>query len=550
MSLGISSHTPFKDGTTYLDKYYFTTKSACFIINNNGSIQADKRYRGINTLSVAPLNESVCFYGTTDGIYRNDIKETLFSSARINRLRVIGNSLVVCTQDGTFVVQLNDNGKPENCNKILDQSSYDIKRDDKYCYVKTGSGLVIFDLRDWKPVNEIYAGKYSFSINDFLMEKDTLELATNNGVYYIPKEYACKPQNIGASRLYLSCSLSGFDPSKKMSETYYSKKLAVVLSAQLLDYADQIRSFAYQISYNNDIVSNWQAVNDRTITLNNLKPGTYQITIRAEEKYAGSQNNATYTIVIHPLWYQQLWVILLFILLAASVIGLIAYKWYKIQLQQARKKMNDQLRMTELENKNLFAQLKPHFIFNVLTPLQSYFINGDDIGGLNYLNNYAKLMRGFLQESRESYITIEKEIDFLKHYLYVQQQRFSNSFVYSFEIDAQLSVAQLYIPTLILQPIVENAIEHGVKNNSELNGSIRIIIESVNNKLLVHIIDNGKGLEINEPALKPDHALEIIRERLELIRRRYGAGMLHITPNRSMSGTTIAVELPLLNTQP
>ena len=212
--------------------------------------------------------------------------------------------------------------------------------------------------------------------------------------------------------------------------------------------------------------------------------------------------------------------------------------------------MNDQLRMNELESKNLFAQLKPHFIFNVLTPLQSYFINGDDIGGLEYIDNYAKLMRGFLQESRESYISIAKEVDFLKHYLFVQQRRFNNSFTYSFEIDPFLNCSKYVIPTLLFQPIVENAIEHGLNKNGKTDGAVLVKIDLDGNKIKVSVMDNGIGLKPGETFLKSNHAIEIIKERLELIRIKHKTGMFNIRSNGTAPGTTVILELPLLTTQP
>lgn len=548
--LAISSHTPFKDGVAYNDKYYFTTKSACFIIYSDGSIRSDTRYKGINTFCIAPLNDTTCFYGTTDGIYRNNVKEPLFSSARINKLRVINNNLVVCTQEGAFVIPLNDKGELGNSTKISEQNCYDIKADSRYCYIKTGTGLVVFDIKNWEAINEIDAGKYSFSVNDFLVEADTLALASNNGVYYAPKRSIDELKNTVIPKVYLSCSLTGFDPSKTSSDTLYSKKLSITLSADVLDYTNENKHIRYQINYNGDAVSNWQNLHDRSITLNNLKPGKYVVTIKTKGGYSGLENSTSHTIIIHPLWYQQVWVNILFWCLLAIAIGLVVFRWYKVQLQKARKKMNDQLRMNELENKNLFAQLKPHFIFNVLTPLQAYFINGDDVGGLRYLDNYARLMRGFLQQSRESYITIDREIDFLKHYLFIQQQRFSNGFTWSFEVDARLSISQLYIPTLILQPVVENAIEHGVKKENGVSGNIRISIQPDGNKILISVTDDGKGFKTGEPLLKPDHALQIIKDRLELIRLKHQAGRLHIAANGHAPGITVTIELPLLTTQP
>lgn len=549
-SLAISSHTPFKDGVTYHDKYYFTTKTACFIIDGNGYISTDTRYKGINTLTIAPLNDAAYFYGTNDGIYRNDVKERLFSSIRINKLRITGNKLVVCTQEGTFLVPVNDNGELGKSIKILDENCYDIKTDEQFCYIKTGSGLAIFNIKDWKMVKEIDAAKYFFSVNDYMIEADTLALATSTGVYYMPKRLVGNLQSTVVPKVYLSCSLTGFDPSKNTVEITFSKKRSITLSADVLDYTNETKGIDYRITYNGDAISDWQAMSNRTITLNNLKPGKYIVTIKVKGGYSVLENSTSNTIIIHPLWYQRVWVNILFWCLIVAGIGILAFRWYKVQLRKARKMMNDQLRMNELENKNLFAQLKPHFIFNVLTPLQSYFINGDVIGGLKYLDNYAKLMRGFLQESRESYITIEKEVDFLKHYLFIQQQRFSNGFTYSLEIDSTLAISQLYIPTLLLQPVVENAVEHGIKNENGLKGSILIRIALDGNKVLITVTDNGKGFKNGKPFLQSGHALQIIKERLELINLKHQAGRLHIASDSDVPATTVTIELPILTSQP
>ncbi|WEK70424.1 MAG: histidine kinase [Candidatus Chryseobacterium colombiense] len=547
-SLPVSSHTPFKDGVLFNGQYYFTTKTATFFIDGNGNIITDKKYTGANILSIAPVNEHICFYGTNDGLYRNNIRQVYFSGNRINKIRLLQNKLIICTQQGAYVSLLNHNSEMGKPFRIFEQNSYDIKADEKYCYLKTDEGVMIFDLHTWKRLNVIDTKTYLFSINDFMISSDKVILATDRGIYYFPKEYIQDPRNKVIPKIYLTASLTGFNPSGGISTIDYSKKLSVTLLADVLDFANEAKNISYKINFNDDDISNWQPLNNRTITLNNLEPGKYVVTVKTKGKYSGLENSSSYTLIIRPLWYQQFWVHLLLGIVLLLLLTVILLKWYRIQLKKARKKMNDQLRVSELESKNLFAQLKPHFIFNVLTPLQSYFINGDDIGGLEYIDNYAKLMRGFLQESRESYITITKEIDFLRHYLFIQQRRFNNNFLYSFIIDPNVNASQLYIPTLILQPIVENAIEHGV--NGQTDGQIIINIKIKEKSLLISVTDNGKGIMPESVFLKPDHALEIIRERLELIRIKHTIGMLEIIPNASTPGTTVVIVLPILNTQP
>lgn len=548
--LPVSSHTPFKDGVQHNGKYYFTTKTACFIINSNGGISVDHRQKGNNTLSIAPLNDSICFYGTSDGIYRNNIPQPFLRNDRINKLRVVNNVLVVCTQQGAFRIPIDKNGELGNAVQILKQNCYDVKSNARYCYIRTGTGLVLFNIQNWKLCNEFDGKKYSFSINDFLIKNDSLIFAAGNDIFELPEQDISAFKNNIQPRIFLTSSLTGYTPSERISEIRFSKKLSVSLLVDILDFTNEARESSYQINYNGDEISSWQILNGPTITLNNLRPGKYKVAVRTTGLYSGIQNTALHTIIVQPLWYQENWVHILLWSMLAIVISLVVFLLYRSQLKKAKKKMNDQIRMNELESRNLFDQLKPHFIFNVLTPLQSYFINGDDIGGLEYIDNYAKLMRGFLQESRESYISIAKEIDFLKHYLFVQQRRFNNSFTYYFEIAPTLNIENLYIPTLLLQPIVENAIEHGVKGEDCIEGKITIRMETKANVLLISVIDNGKGLNPGKIFLKPDHALQIIQERLELNRVKHKVGTMNIHSNSNTTGTIVMIELPLLTTQP
>lgn len=550
LPMSVSTQTPFKDGIAFGGKYYFTTKTACFIINADGNISVDDRYTGNNTLSIAPFNDSTCFYGTNDGIYRNKIKQPVLSSFRINKIRIINGYLVVCTQQGAFVIPINKQGELGNAVKISEQICYDVKSDSQYCYFRTGSGLAMFNLHNWKLYNEINSRKYAYAITDFLIERDTLIFATDKGIVQLPKAYITSLKNAIVPKLYIASSLTGYDPSRNTSEIVFSEKLSATLTVNVLDYSNEVRESSYQINYDGDVLSNWQVINNATVALNNLKPGKYMVTVKTEGRYSGIQSSAVHTIIVRPLWYQERWVQALVLALLVLAISFILFRLYRFQLHKARKKMNDQLRMNELESKNLFAQLKPHFIFNVLTPLQSYFINGDDIGGLKYIDNYAKLMRGFLQESRESYISIAKEVDFLKHYLFIQQRRFNNSFTYSFEIDPFLNCSKYAIPTLLLQPIVENAIEHGLNKNGKTDGAVLVKIDLDGNKIKVSVMDNGIGLKPGETFLKSNHAIEIIKERLELIRIKHKTGMFNIRSNCTAPGTTVILELPLLTTQP
>jgi sensor histidine kinase YesM len=199
----------------------------------------------------------------------------------------------------------------------------------------------------------------------------------------------------------------------------------------------------------------------------------------------------------------------------------------------------------DLSTKHILAQLKPHFIFNALTPIQYYLYKGDSKGGLNYLQNLAQLLRQLLDNIREKHITIEKEISFLENYFIVQKQRFNTCFDYKITISDDCSTSELMIPTMMIQPIVENAIEYGIDKEKD-DGMIYISFSTSEHTINIHISDNGSGLPDNFQ-LKPNHALTIINEHIKLIKKKTGIG-LFVFGNKD-NGAYFHIELPIIKAQ-
>lgn len=544
-TLPVSRHNPFKDGYQLDNRFYFSTKSFNYCIDSNNRITADTRYKGSNTLTLCPVDDKTCYYGTTSGIYRNNTSLPFLRRSRINKVRVINDKLFICTQEGVFFIPTDRDTDKDALVRISNKASYDIKAGNGYAYIRTAESIMLVSLKDGAVKNNVDFTKYPFAINDFIIEKDTLLLATGSGVISIPVRSVDADTAISAPAIYITSSLNEFNPAETSGHTIFSKKLVVTLQLNILDYKNEPKLVNYQLNYNGEEITNFLPAENNMISLNNLKPGNYIVLFNVKSMHAGWQKTITYHLHISPLWYQRTWVKWLFWVTVTAITATLLWIIYRLQLRKAQQKLNDQLRMNELESKNLFAQLKPHFIFNVLTPLQSYFINGDDIGGLKYIDNYARLMRGLLQESRESFISLEKETEFLQHYLFIQQQRFNNSFNYRIDIDAAVSTMHTFVPTLMLQPIVENAIEHGLRGNDSKNGFIWIRISQQEGMISIEIKDNGKGFPDDKPVIQPGHALEIIHERLALTRKKFQKGTMTISNNTPEPGTTVTIQLPV-----
>lgn len=188
----------------------------------------------------------------------------------------------------------------------------------------------------------------------------------------------------------------------------------------------------------------------------------------------------------------------------------------------SRRKIKDQeLKKASIEQRFLRSQLNPHFIFNSLASIQQYIEVGKGEKAKSYLLKSAQLIRFILEHSRMESITLEEEIEAIQSYLELQQLKSNDAFKFTFNIPENLEISLISIPPLILQPILENCVEHGFKGVKYL-GEIIIDFTEVDDTLKITISDNGVGrsnIKVEEQNLlkKKSLATKITQERLELI---------------------------------
>ncbi|MCH7399704.1 tetratricopeptide repeat protein [Belliella sp. DSM 107340] len=205
----------------------------------------------------------------------------------------------------------------------------------------------------------------------------------------------------------------------------------------------------------------------------------------------------------------------------------ITYKWIAVSVfllafafgiyfyqRHTKKEIVRQKERALLEQKILRSQMNPHFIFNALTAIQNKVMENNPLHTATYISRFAKLVRQNFDFTQKEFITLEEDLDALKNYMATQQMRFENKFEYEFKIDERISPDFIKIPPMLLQPFVENAIEHGFKDISH-KGKIEILVVQQNKEQIrFKIIDNGKGFFPKHDAKL--HALEIIKTRLKL----------------------------------
>lgn len=211
-------------------------------------------------------------------------------------------------------------------------------------------------------------------------------------------------------------------------------------------------------------------------------------------------------------------------------------------------KTNAALLTNQLKHRLLRNQMSPHFIFNSLVAIQNFVYKKAPIQAGEYLASFAQLIRAILENSREEYIPLEKEIQWLDNYFKLQLLRFDNSFDYTIDIDENIDLENMLIPPMLTQPFIENAIEHGL-SQLDYRGEVIVKIKMAKDLLQISVSDNGIGLETSyrEKSDKKHTslALKITKERLHFLNKKRGNNMFFDIKNLDTSGTLVSFSLPL-----
>lgn len=225
---------------------------------------------------------------------------------------------------------------------------------------------------------------------------------------------------------------------------------------------------------------------------------------------------------------------------------------FAVQINR-QNKLKAQQRSLMLEHKLLRSQMNPHFIFNSLIAIESYIYKNEPKEAGKYLSGFARLMRLILENSREEFIPLSKEIKTLEYYLQLQKNRFDDMFDYTIELSENIDPDAIAIPPMLAQPFIENSIEHGLKNIDK-KGEINIRFSLNNNQLIFEVKDNGIGIEksmADNEQKKHHHSLAttITMERLTILnKRKRNKISFHIdelkNPEGHVLGTRVSFAIP------
>ena len=223
-------------------------------------------------------------------------------------------------------------------------------------------------------------------------------------------------------------------------------------------------------------------------------------------------------------------------------------KLAKAYLELEESKKNE---YADLKLKSLRAQMNPHFMFNALNSIQDLILKQDIEASYDYIAMFAQLIRDTLNYSNQDFISIENELNFLKTYLELEKLRFGDLFNYTISYNEKKS--SIEVPSLLIQPFVENALVHGLIHRT---GEKELHIDFKLTKNILHctITDNGIGRQKAESIIKrqgnhhKSFALEAIEKRLEVFYKKYyenvGYNIIDLYENENAIGTKVVLTMP------
>lgn len=296
--------------------------------------------------------------------------------------------------------------------------------------------------------------------------------------------------------------------------------------------------------------SNWKETRNTQVQFSRLTAGEYQFEIKAIKNGTLASAMAVYRFVVFPPWYKTWWFL---IGSGVSTVFLIyAFFWLRFRRLAHREEEKTKLvtMITETEIKALRAQTNPHFIFNSLNSISLFILKNDPDQAQFYLMRFAQLMRDVLENSEHESISLSKEFAILKTYMDLELLRFGGKYRFEIEVPDESWASLVMIPPLLLQPIIENAIWHGLMPLEDREGSLLLKAERKDKAVIVTVEDNGIGrrrsaeIKAGKSTHKTSKGIFITQNRIKLFNNKHVEKIRIITtdlvgPDSTPAGTRV-----------
>jgi len=520
--------------------------------------------------------------GTLDGLYEFD-GTNIMPLNKLNPVwgyrisdikRVDSRHLAIATIGyGVYIVNENDfgmtpisysekDGLPSIMCKVV------LSENDSVIWVGTNKGLcrISYFLNPKKAgfyTMDIGNGLISNEINDIQIIDGQLWVATMDGLSIVPTipDTSTAKSSVFLENIKVNEKVVSAQESSVFS--YQKNMLSFSFTGINYQYAGRLE-YTYKLE---PVDQDWSLTSNRSVIAYSLAPGKYRFLVMATIPSGKLKSStAMYSFEILPPFWRTWWFIGLVIL--AIVVSLNTFIRYRIRFVKKREQLKNELNSSK--EKALRAQMKPHFIYNTLNTIELYILNKEVPHSLAFLSKFSMLMRLTFTNTNKASVCLKDELDALRLYAELENLRFNNKFQFHVHTASSIDMLATNIPPLIMQPLVENSIKHGLSTKKG-NGNIWVDIDREGDRIKVKIKDDGIGRgdaeiinqkkqKYSDPEIfghedRKDTGLTITLARIEQVWRQkgdkktYDRKMFEITDlftdNNNPEGTLIEFYLPI-----
>jgi ligand-binding sensor domain-containing protein/signal transduction histidine kinase len=514
--------------------------------------------------SLAGSPQGLVYFGSTDGLHRFNPRtntcapfadEQALRGERITSLCFTPDGLlwvgtaskgVVVLRDGRLAGVVNQNaGLTNNVCRTLTaglpgQVWLGSEQGLAAVRYRTVNGVLTFT------VQKITAsdGLESNSINEIVFHHDSIYAATTNGISIIPA-------NIAITSYAIPVELAGARVNEELVplsghfDLPYGRQ-----NIQLLFSGIELNGHFRNLQYTLDAPGPWIDMGQNTLNLQ-LTTGSHVLRVRGVDVNGNGSRlvrEVTFTVAT-PFWKRP-WFWIVAGLLAQLLVLYAIFRYLKQRRRSKLAKEVTRVQTAALEQQALTSLMNPHFLFNALNGIQHYINVQDRQNANRYLSNFASLIRKNFDAAQRSFITLEQEIENIGIYLQLEKMRFGDRFAYEIDIAEETDMDQM-IPTMMLQPLLENAILHGLMPSAQ-RGFLLVRIYEEAECLVISIRDNGIGVEKSLSAKQgyghQSRGMELIKKRVAALAHFVPQSIsLHVAPafaGDENPGTEITIKLP------
>ena len=506
------------------------------------------------------------YIGTSTGLY-------VFEEGEVSQAKVPNDELSTSILDLKYYEKNNELWIATNSKGVIVLAADTVKQ--KYNTLKGMKSNTCYSLERWKdkgmfvgnnkgvdfiPFDTALEEITSFGtllnirnekVNDLELIHEYLYMATDSGLYsFIPENSEKQPNS---PLLEINEILVNGEKRASLEQLrYWENNISVSYTGiSPIDFGD----VQYEYKLNNDTV--WNAALGRQLEFKKLNYGRYALQIRAKGRNNIYSNiTGVHFTISPPFWNTLPFYIGTTLLLSLFLFWIGRRSFRKMRskydrenkrLQTEQEKIMLEKKMIELEQKALRLQMNPHFIFNTLNTIKGYYSGGDIKEANLYISRFSRLLRMIL-ENDEHLVPLDKEIEMLDLYIQLIQLRYANTFDYQVTIDPHISKEEVGIPPLLLQPLVENAIIHGLAPLDQ-KGLLEVAFQLQGENLVCRVKDNGVGFENSKKEKAEGYqskALKITRDRVRFINQTETLSQFEIRNVSSSGGTEVIIKIPLL----